>query len=349
MATQRVGIGFIGAGGIARERHLPGLQKVAGVDLVAVANRRRSSGEKVAAEYGFAHVCDDWREVIGRPDVDAVFIAAPPYMHRDATVAALQAGKHVFCQARMARNLAEAIDMYEAAQRSDRVTMVCPPPHALQGDRLMKKLIGEGYLGQLREVHVHSLAGSFADPSTPLHWRQDAFISGYNTLNLGMLAEVLHRWVGYFRQVTALTAYHVPRRHKSGSVQDVAVDVADSVGIVGAMRNGALAVFHFSGSVHFGGENRIELYGSEGTLTYEVATHRIRGGRAGDREPRPIEIPSDLVREWLAEAEFIEAIRTGSPVSPDFEEGLRYMEFTEAVYRSARSGMTISLPLEAAY
>ncbi len=349
MVEQRVGIGFIGAGGIARERHLPGLKQIEGVDLVVVANRSRTSTEKVAAEYGFREVASDWRKVVEHPAVDAVFIAAPPYLHRDATLAALAAGKHVFCQARLARDFAEAKEMYEAARRSDRVTMVCPPPHAMKGDYLMKKLISEGYLGQLREVHVHALASTFADASLPLHWRQDSFISGYNTLNLGMLVEVLHRWVGYFRQVTALTAYHVPRRRKEGSVQEVAVDVADSVGIVGALRNGALAVFHFSGTAHFGGENRIELYGSEGTLVYPVASHQVMGARAGERELRPIEIPASLVREWRAEADFIDAIRTGSPVSPDFEEGLRYVEFTEAVYRSARTGRAITLPLEASW
>lgn len=345
MGLQPIRIGFIGAGSIAKERHLPGLKQVDGVELVVVANRGRSSAERIAAEYGFAEASDNWSAVVERPDLDAVFIAAPPYLHRPATLGALAAGKHVFCQARMARNLAEAREMYEAARRSDRVTMLCPPPHAMKGDYLIKKLIGDGYLGQLREVHVHALAGSFADASLPLHWRQDAFISGYNTLNLGMLAEVLHRWAGYFDQVTALTAMHLPKRRKAGSVQEVAVDVVDSAGIVGRLRNGALAVFHFSGVVHHAAENRIELYGSEGTLIYSIASHRILGARAGEPELRPIEIPSDLVRPWRAEADFIDAIRTGTPVSPDFEEGLRYMEFTEAVYRSARTGRAVKLPL----
>ncbi len=345
MAPDRVGIGFIGAGGIARQRHLPGLKAVPGVELVAVANRRRESGERVAAEWGFRHVCDDWREVIERKDVDAVFIAAPPYMHRVATLEALEAGKHVFCQARMARNFAEAVDMYEAAKRSELVTMLCPPPHALRGDLLVKKLVADGFFGDLREVHVHSLSNAYADPAAPLHWRQDSFISGYNTQNLGMLAEVVHRWVGYFREIVALTATHVPRRSREGSVQQVAVDIADSLGIVGSLRNGGLGVFHFSGSVHHPGENRIELYGSQGSLVYPVATHRILAARAGEGDLKPLDIPADLVREWRAEAEFVDAIRTGTPVTPDFEEGLRYMEFTEAVYRSARTRQAIALPL----
>ena len=345
MAEQTVRIGFIGAGGIAKERHLPGLKKVDGVELVVVANRGLASAEKIKKEYGFAEASDNWQAVVARPDVDAVFIAAPPYLHKPATLAALANGKHVFCQARMARTLSEAQDMYDAAKRSDRVTMICPPPHAMQGDHYVKKLIKDGYLGQIREVHVHAFASSFADSNLPLHWRQDAFISGFNTLNVGMLVEVLHRWVGHFDQVTALSATHTPRRRKEGSVQEVAVDVADSVGIVGRLRNGALAVMHFTGAAYHGGENRIELYGSDGSLVYFISSHRILAGKAGEPGLTPVEIPADLVREWTAEADFVNAIRTGAPVSPDFEEGLRYMEVTEAVYRAARTGETQQLPL----
>src|SRR5437870_726140 len=114
MAEKRIGIGFIGAGGIAKQRHLPGLKKVPGVELVTVANRRRETAEAVAKEWGFGSVKDDWRQVIDDPNVDAVFVTTPPYLHKEATLAALQAGKHVFTQARMAMNYADARAMYDA-------------------------------------------------------------------------------------------------------------------------------------------------------------------------------------------------------------------------------------------
>jgi predicted dehydrogenase len=59
-----------------------------------------------------------------------------------------------------------------------------------------------------------------------------------------------------------------------------------------------------------------------------------------------VEIAADEKRHWTAEADFISAIREGTPVSPDFEEGLRYMEVTEAIYRSARTGQRVNLPLD---
>jgi predicted dehydrogenase len=346
MSVDHVRIGFIGAGGIARQRHLPGLRAIDGVELVAVANRTRASGERVAAEWGFRHVHDDWQEIIARPDIDAVFIATPPYLHFEATLAALDAGKHVFCQARMARTYAEARRMYERARRSDRVSMLCPPPHAMRGDYVVKQVLDSGELGTILHVSVRGLQADYVDPDAPLHWRQDAFISGVNTLALGILLEVLHRWVGSFESISAQVAYHVPRRKRPGSVQLVDVGIADSLGIVGRLKSGALAVLDFSGSTRLPGEQRLELFGSRGTLVYIVGADRILVGTDGDLELRPREIAPENERRWTAEADFISAIRHGTPVSPDFEEGLRYMEVTEAVYRSARSGQLVRLPLE---
>jgi predicted dehydrogenase len=344
--SESIRVGFVGAGGIARQRHLPGLQAIAGVELVAVANRTRASSTKIAAEWGFREVCDDWHDLIERADIDAVFIATPPYLHAEATVAALDAGKHVFCQARMARNFAEARVMHDRARRSDRVTMLCPPPHAMAGDFVVKRLLAEGVLGRLLHVSVRGLGADYVDQSAPLHWRQDAALSGYNTLALGMWIEVLHRWVGHFASISAQTAYHVPRRPRPGSVSPVEVRVADSLGIAGTLKNGALVVLDVSGSTRFSGPPRIELFGSDGTLVYVIGADQILLGKTGDSDLSQVHIAPDEQRRWAAEADFIDGIRKGTPVSPDFEEGLRYMEVTEAIYRSARTGQRVNLPLD---
>src|SRR5438128_5360948 len=160
MAGERMGIGFIGAGGIAKQRHLPGLQKVPGVERVTVANRHRESAEQVAKDWGFRSVKDDWRQVLEDPSVDAVFIATPPYLHKEATLAALKAGKHVFRQARMAMNYADAKEMYDASTKTQLRTMLCPPPHAMGADYAMKRLMKENFVGRPLEVHVYGINNS---------------------------------------------------------------------------------------------------------------------------------------------------------------------------------------------
>ena len=346
-ATRTVRIGFIGAGGIARQRHLPGLQKVEGVQFVAVANRRRETAEQIAKEYNFEAVLDDWRQLIERDDIDAVFIAAPPYLHADATIAALDAGKHVFTQARMAVNYAEAKRMYERSLQTDLITMISPPPHAMPGDYFIKKLLADGFIGRPYDFQVRMQLNSYVDPNAPLHWRQDSDISGLNTLQLGMYSEVLHRWFGWQKRVQAIAKVHIPQRRRGQSGEMVEVKIADSLAIASEFENGAIASWHCSGVTRFGGPNMLELYGSDGSIRYNIDTDEILGARAGDDGLRRLEIPADLRREWLAEEEFITAIRAGNrQVSPDFTEGIKYMEFTEAVYRSSNEGRAIDLPFD---
>lgn len=71
-------IGIIGAGGNTRLMHLPGFQKIDGVEVTAVCNRTRESGQKVASEFGIPTVCNEWRELVARDDVDAICVGTWP-------------------------------------------------------------------------------------------------------------------------------------------------------------------------------------------------------------------------------------------------------------------------------
>jgi predicted dehydrogenase len=346
MAVLRIGI--IGAGGIVKTRHLPGLARIPDVTVQVVCNRSRESGDAVAREWSIPEVVTDWRALIAREDLDAVFIGTWPYMHAEMSIAALEAGKHVFCQARMARTAAESHTMLEAAQRyPDRIAMLCPPPNGMKGDRFIRKLIAEGYLGEPREVHAWGLSAGNADPGAPLHWRQDFDLQGYNTLTLGMWVEVIHRWMGLHTRVAAVVKTHTPERTDPATGQRKAVRVGESVSIAAELANGALGSYRFSGVARHAPHSAIHLYGCEGSLFYDLDTDEIRGGRSGDAEAAPLPIPPELVREWTVEADFVRAIREGTPVEPSFADGVAYMEFTEAVYRSHETGCAVSLPLAA--
>ncbi len=135
-STQKLRIGFIGAGDIVRRRHLPGLKKHPEVEIVAVSNSTYESSEKFCQEHApHATPMQNWADLLSLPEIDIVWIGTPPYMHSAITVSALEAGKHVFCQARMSMDLAEAEEMLAAARRfPDLVTMLCPPPFGLRGD-----------------------------------------------------------------------------------------------------------------------------------------------------------------------------------------------------------------------
>ncbi len=341
-------VGIVGAGENTRQRHIPGLRAIPGVKLVGVVNRTAASTARVATDFSIPRQFPNWQSLVSDAEIDAVVIGTWPNLHCEVTCAALAAGKHVLCEARMARNLAEAQAMHAAAQaRSDRVAMLVPSPFGLSADLELLQLQKDRFIGELRELVVLGADDQFHDYSKLLHWRQDASISGLNVLTLGILHETALRWVPQPTRVFAQTHSFEPIRANPSGLGNCPVTVPDSVQVLTQMPGGARGVYHFSGIDLHGPGKQIHLYGSSGTVKVTFgAQDRIFIGRVGDSQIRELVIPSEKKIGWRVEAEFIGAIRGEESVRrTDFTSGVQYMEFTEAVARSAASGLPVDLPL----
>ncbi len=356
MNTDRIRVGFIGAGGIVRQRHVPGLRAVPGVELAGVVNSTPQSSARAAQEFGISRTYDSPEALIGSDDVDVVWIGTQPYLHSKLSIAALEAGKHVFCQARMAMDYADARKMYDVWKASGRTANICAPPHYMRGDRVIRRLLADGYVGTPYNVNVRSYSTQFFDPQQPLHWRQIATVSGVNTLDVGMQIEVVHRWLGYLSGVSARAATVIPERppatvnQGSGATK---VERPDTVTVAGTMENGALFSGLWSGVARFGdGPNAIEIFGSDGSIRYLSGTDapgsgEILAARLNDDRLSPVEIPDGEARAWTVEADFVAAVREGkTDPEPSFWDGLKYMEFTDAVFKSVAEGRSVALPYE---
>lgn len=355
--VQPLRIGLIGAGANTRLRHIPGFQAIAGVEILAVCNRRPESTDAIAREYGAPRRYAHWEEVIADAEIDAVCIGTWPYLHCPITLAALKAGKHVLTEARLSMNALEAHRMLQASRaQPELVTQVVPSPLGLKGDAVVRELIASGFLGELREVRVVGLNAALADPAAPLSWRQDAALSGFNMLTLGIVHETLLRWAPPPIRVQAQVHAHVASRIDPQSGVRRPVGTPDSVQVLAVLENGARASYHFSGAVSFGQALEIHLYGSGGVLSYDLLSDSLRGASKlqGKKEARAdqledIPIPPDKARSWRVEADFVDAIRQGKPITlTDFATAVQYMEFTEAVAQSAEEGVAVDLPLDVA-
>ena len=346
MTNDSVRIGLIGAGRNTSDRHIPGFQKLAGVEIVAVANRTRESGRRVADQFNIPRVYDDWRALLEDDNINAVCIGTWPNMHRTLTVAALEKNKHVLCEARMATNSQEAHDMLNTAIANPHlITQIVPAPFTFPVDNLVQQLLADDYLGQLLAVEIQALAGSdFIDFNGPIHWRHDRDLSGFNTLGIGIWYETMIRWVGRATKVMAMSKVNVPqRRDEAGKL--VGITIPDHVDIICQLTNGALAHLRSSAITGLSQENEVWLYGTEGTLHLDQEL-QLRGGRRGEQQLSPIPNPPEKQYAWRVEEEFIGAIRGQESVThTSFKEGVHYMEWTEAVARSAQTGQAISLPL----
>lgn len=342
MDTSEIRIGIIGAGNNTATRHIPNFLKILGVKLVGVCNRTRASSERVARNFSIPRVFSQWQEVVQCPDIDAVMIGTWPYLHCAATVAALEQGKHVLCEARMAMNAGEARSMLEASkEKPDLVAQVVPSPFTLAVDPTVKELIAEGKLGRILALSVRD-GRSFLDSETELQWRQDADLSGLNVMTLGIWYEAIMRWVGEAAGVMARGKIFVAkRRDRQGIEQEV--QIPEHLDVIADMVCGAQAHFRISAVTGLAGNAEAMLFGTEGTLKF--VNDRLYLGKKGDAKLREVPIAAEKMGYWRVEEEFVSAIRGQEQIThTTFEDGVRYMEFTEAVHRSMEEERWIPLP-----
>jgi predicted dehydrogenase len=234
--------------------------------------------------------------------------------------------------------------MLEAARRASHlVAQLVPAPHTLEVDATLQALLAEGYVGEVLAVELQAAQGNFVEPEAPLHWRQDASLSGLNILNMGIWYEAMMRWLGPARRVTAMTKIAVPRRRGTGGGWHD-VRVPDHVDILATLARDAVAHFRFSSVTALAPPSEVWIFGSDGTLRLEADAKRLSGGRRGDRALTEIPVPVERRVGWRVEEEFVNAIRGREKVSrTTFEDGVRYMEFTEAVARSAALGQAVDV------
>lgn len=340
---QQLRIGIIGAGGNTVARHIPGLQAIEGVQIVAVCNRSRASSERVASQFAIPTVYERWSEVVAAPDIDAIVIGTWPVLHHSVTLAALAANKHVLCEARMAANAHEAHEMRALAQlHPELIAQVVPSPMTLRVDATIQRMLANGDIGDLLAIDIRD-GNAFLDRDTPLHWRQDADLSGVNIMSLGIWYEAMMRWTGEAMSVMASgRTFATMRKDSTGRLR--AVRVPEHLDVIASLVCGAQAHLQISSVTGMAGPAAAWLFGSEGTLRF--SENRLFVGRRGDAELVEVAIPAAEEGRWRVEEEFVAAIRGQEPVThTTFEDGVKYMDFTEAVYRSLASGAAVALPL----
>lgn len=344
MASETVRVGIIGAGRNTKSRHIPGLQAIENVEIIGVCNRSQESSQRVADEFGIPKIYNHWQDAIDDNETNAIVIGTWPYMHCRATVSALMANKHVMCEARMAMNAREAHAMRLMARRKSKlIAQIVPSPMTLRVDNTIKRLIAEGYLGDVLAVEVRA-GGAFLDTETPLQWRQDFDLSGLNIMSMGIWYEALMRWVGEATRISAMGNTFVKMRpDEDGVVRSVRIP--EHIDIIGELACGAQLHMQISAVTGLAGVPEVFIFGSLGTLRF--SGNKLYGGQKGDEALGEIDIPSEEEGGWRVEEEFVNAIRGEETIThTDFDTGVKYMEFTEAVSRSMSSGDAISLPLQ---
>ena len=338
-------IGMIGAGTNLRTVQIPAFRRIPGCEIVAVANRTLESSQRVADEFNIPRAYANWQELLDDDRIDAVSIGTWPYMHRTLTLAALERGKHVLTQARMANDAQEARDMLEASLRHpDLVCQLVPTSMSYRIDNVLKRMIGDGYVGEILSVELQRLQTRFPAVGGELDWRHDERFSGLNILNIGASYEAMMRWLGQGNRVMAMSKIHVPYRNNAAG-EPTSVVIPDHVDVLFELANGAQVHMRASETTGLSTGNQTWIHGSEDTI-YVDRRQNVFAGRRGDSELTEVPNPRSEQAYNRVEEEFTNAIRGVEEITmARFETGVHYMEWTEAVYRSSQTGQAVYLPL----
>ncbi len=329
MTGASFGVGIIGCGAIGARRAEVAAKTGRSPVLIA-ADPQAFRAKEVAAASGAA-ATDNWEEVLGRPDVQAVVVATPHNELAPITLAALRAGKHVLCEKPMGMSSREAEAVVEAGRRNGRVVKVGFNHRHHRAIRRAYDLVREGVIGDV--LFLRCRYGHGGRPGYEREWRMDPKVSGGGELlDQGIHAIDLFRWfLGDLTVVGGVTAnwvWHAP--------------VEDNVFALFRSPQGQVASLHASWT-QWKNLFSLEIFGARGALVVEGLGRSYgaesltiyRRQACGPPVEERIEFSGPDVsweREW---DEFLAAIQSGSPPPADAEEGLAALKLVEAVYECA--------------
>ncbi len=271
-----IGVGLVGTGYMGKCHALAwnGVKAVFGDGprprLVHLAEVNADIARQKADEFGFERSTGDWRELIADPDVDVVSVTTPNAFHAEMAIAALEAGKHVWCEKPMAVALADAERMAAAAKASGRVAVL--GYNYIQNPlvRQIGALLGEGAIGVVNHVRLEMDEDFMADPEALFYWKSEAS-SGYGALDdFGVhplsLLQVL--FGGVTRVFAHLSKPYADRPTKDGARR--AVETFDIASVLFEMGGGISGVMALDRSA-WGRKGRIalQIFGSKGSIVYD--------------------------------------------------------------------------------
>ncbi len=344
----RLGLGLIGCGAIARSAHLPAMATLADrVELRAAADIDAQAAAAAAAPWG-AHATTDWRAVLDRPDIRAVVIASPEYCHPEQVAAAAAAGKHVLCEKPVARTVAEADAMIAACARAGVHFLVGHSRRYTSRYLQIRTALDRGDIGTLRMLRENERRPRALDQVwwTPRHWTGDPKVSGGAPLMNAIHEADLLRWFtgAAPREVRAELAVTIPE-NTAGVVDFLSFTVTFDTGAIGS------AEVLNCAPPGYPAYHQMELYGTEGAI--RARDHELIGltryAAGGADFPGTYDMLLHNKPAYVRElTELIEAIEQDRPVRMPPSEARAALELALAAVASARSGHPVRLGGDAA-
>lgn len=343
-----LGVGIIGAGGIARGVHIPGYQKLADVKVVAVSDPVEGA-RKGAEALGVEHTYADFREMLKRDDIQIIGVTTPNFLHAEATIAALEAGKHVLCEKPLAMNPQEGEAMVEAARRTGNKLMCGFHFRFTSEVQMLKKFAAKGTFGDMYYTRVQALRRR-GIPSWGFFTSKEKN-GGGPLIDIGvhMLDSAMH--VLGFPKVVAVSGQTY---QKFGKRKDVVglfgqwdyknFTVEDFASAYVRFENGATLVLESSFVAEQEEQEKMsfQIFGDKGGAQYNpLKMFREENMTLLDVTPKFLPNVEHPHHEQIAS--FVNSVRNDKPVFTPGEEALEITKIIDGIYRSGAEGREVRL------
>ena len=361
--ADKIRLGLVGAsvkGTWSARSHLPAVQAGSDVELTAVCTTRADSAEAARRAWGAPLAFDDWRKMVTSPEIDAVAVVVRVPSHYAPTKAAIEAGKHVYCEWPLGRTTAEAVELSALAKAKGLVTAVGLQARVNPALMHMKEQVEAGFVGEVLAVHVSLMRQGVLSRPPHRTWQRDAEL-GANTLTIanGHTVDAMRFATSDFNRLSAVVTTQAKQWLDTGTNTLLDVTSPDNVLLSGRLTSGAVASVHI-GAIPFAGSGyRMEIYGREGTLVAAgedspqlsaVFLHGAKGGNTLAPMPVPerftLAAPSTPSGEAFNVGQmytlFARAIRDGTSRQPTFETAVDLHRLVDAIKQASDSGREVT-------
>ncbi|MBD2244081.1 Gfo/Idh/MocA family oxidoreductase [Nostoc sp. FACHB-888] len=296
-----IGVAIAGTG-FGQKVHIPGFQAHPQTEVVAVYHRDINKAKAIAESYNIHHASDSLADIVALPQVQAVSISTPPFLHYEMAKTVLQAGKHLLLEKPTALNAVEAKELYQLAKAKGVIATVDFEFRFVPAWQLFAKLLSENYVGKLRLIKIDWLGSSRADTSRAWNWYSDKEKGGGALGSLGSHAfDYIHWLFGPVHRLSAHLNTAIPTRVDPVSGESKLVNTDDNCILTLELANGTPCQLSISAVVHAPRTHWVEVYGDRGTLIVGSENQKdyIHGFRVWGSQPgKPlteIEIPNRLI------------------------------------------------------
>jgi predicted dehydrogenase len=355
-----VKVAVIGTG-FGQKVHIPGFKECPSTEVVAVYHRDAAKAQAIAFTYNISHHSTSLTDLLALPEVDAVSISTPPFLHYEMAKEVVKAGKHLLLEKPTTLNATEAKELEYLANQQGVVTAIDFEFRFVPAWMHFAELLQTGYVGKKRLIKIDWLVSSRADATRPWNWYARKDLGGGALGAVGSHVFDYIRWLfGDIESISARLSTAIPERPlpETGAMQPV--DADDTCLITLELADGTPCQVCISSVTHQGRGHFVEVYGDAGTLilgsdNQKDYVHGFHLWGAGVGKPlSEIEIPHRwrfarefadgriapfirLVENWVA------GIRKGKSLTPSLSEGVYSQLMMDLAHQSHQESRWIKV------